>query len=86
MHCGACERRRTRSFSSRRRSGVNPTAHAHTLWPTVRASLDNLQDAFEPQGFDPRVDGRTFTLAMADATAAVFAPVLADECNGNNPR
>ena len=60
-------------------TGVNPTAHALTLWPTVRASLDNLQDAFEPQGFDPRVDGRTFTLAMADATAAVFAPVLVDE-------
>src|ERR1700752_3383393 len=58
--------------------GVNPTAHAHALWPTVRASLDNLQDAFEPQGFDPQVDERTFTLAMADATAAVFAPVLAD--------
>ena len=58
--------------------GVNPTAHAHALWPTVRASLDNLHDAFEPQGFDPRVDSRTFTLAMADATAAVFAPVLAE--------
>jgi DNA-binding transcriptional LysR family regulator len=60
-------------------SGVIPTAHAQTLWPTVRASLGNLQDAFEPQGFDPRVDARTFTLAMADATAAVFVPVLVEE-------
>ena len=60
-------------------SGVTPTAHAQTLWPTVRASLDNLQDAFEPQGFDPRVDARTFILAMADATAALFVPVLVDE-------
>lgn len=57
-------------------TGVTPTAHAETLWPIVRASLDNLQEAFEPQGFDPRVDARTFTLAMADATAALFVPVL----------
>ncbi len=57
-------------------SGVTPTAHAETLWPTVRASLDSLQDAFEPQGFDPRVDTHSFTLAMADATAALFVPVL----------
>ena len=57
-------------------SGVTPTAHAETLWPTVRASLDRLHDAFAPQGFDPRADARTFTLAMADATAALFVPVL----------
>jgi hypothetical protein len=48
------------------------------FWAHRQASLDSLQDAFEPQGFDPQVDERTFTLAMADATAAVFAPVLAD--------
>ena len=57
-------------------SGVTPTAHAETLWPTVRASLDQLHEAFVPQGFDPRTDARTFTLAMADATAALFVPVL----------
>lgn len=58
-------------------TGMTPTPHAQTLWPTVRASLDGLRDAFEPQGFDPAVDARTFTLAMADATAALFVPVLA---------
>ena len=58
-------------------TGVTPTAHAQTLWPTVRASLDGLREAFEPQGFDPRVDARSFTLAMADATAALFVPMLA---------
>jgi DNA-binding transcriptional LysR family regulator len=57
-------------------TGMTPTAHAETLWPIVRASLDSLQEAFEPQGFDPHVDARTFTLAMADATAALFVPVL----------
>jgi len=58
--------------------GVTPTAHAQALWPTVRASLDQLQEAFAPQGFDPRTDARSFTLAMADATAALFVPPLVD--------
>ena len=56
--------------------GVTPTAHAQALWPTVRASLARLHDAFAPQGFDPRTDARSFTLAMADATAALFVPLL----------
>lgn len=62
--------------------GMTPTAHAQTLWPTVRASLDGLRVAFEPQGFDPRTDARSFTLAMADATAALFVPVLVDALQG----
>ena len=57
-------------------TGMIPTEYAETLWPTVRASLDSLHDAFEPDDFDPRVDARSFTLAMADATAALFVPVL----------
>ena len=57
-------------------TGVTPTPHAETLWPTVRASLDSLHEALAPQGFDPRTDARSFTLAMADATAALFVPVL----------
>lgn len=57
-------------------AGVTPTAHAQALWPIVRASLDQLHDAFAPQGFDPRTDARLFTLAMADATAALIVPVL----------
>jgi DNA-binding transcriptional LysR family regulator len=59
-------------------NGMTPTARADTLWPIVRASLDSLHEAFEPQGFDARVDARHFTLAMADATAALFVPVLVD--------
>ncbi|HEX2011327.1 MAG TPA: LysR family transcriptional regulator [Roseateles sp.] len=59
-------------------SGVVPTAHAEALWPIVRAALANLQQAFEPQSFDPHeARGITFTIAMADATAALFVPALA---------
>lgn len=57
-------------------TGVTPTAHAQALWPAVRSALDGLRQALVPQDFDARVDERCFTLAMADATAALFLPVL----------
>ena len=57
-------------------TGVTPTPHAQTLWPQVRSSLEALRAAFEPRGFDPATAVRAFTLAMADATAALFAPLL----------
>ena len=56
-------------------NGVTPTAHAQALWPTVRTALERLQAVLAPQAFDPLTDARTFTLAMADATAALFVPV-----------
>lgn len=56
--------------------GVTPTPHAQALWPIVRESLRSLQDAFAPQGFDASSEERHFTLAMTDATAALFVPVL----------
>lgn len=57
-------------------TGVAPTAHAMALWPVVRESLNRLQQAFEPQGFDADSEDRQFIIAMADATAALFVPVL----------
>ena len=55
-------------------SGVVPTAHAAEMWPHVEAALGRLSQALDPQGFDPRTDARSFTLAMADATATVLMP------------
>lgn len=57
-------------------TGVTPTRQAEALWPSVRSALDGLREAFEPQTFDPRSDARSFTLAMADATAAVIVPPI----------
>jgi DNA-binding transcriptional LysR family regulator len=57
-------------------TGVTPTAHAITLWPAIRDALAGLRELFDPQGFDPALDARRFTLAMADATAAVILPRL----------
>lgn len=57
-------------------TGVAPTPHAAALWPAVRQALAGLRELFDPQAFDPRQDERIFTLAMADATAAVLVPPL----------
>ncbi len=57
-------------------TGVTPTRQAEALWPSVRAALGGLREAFEPREFDPATDSRSFTLAMADATAAVIVPAL----------
>jgi DNA-binding transcriptional LysR family regulator len=56
--------------------GVLPTRHASAIWPAVHASLQGMRDVFEPARFDPQRVERDFTLAMADAPAAVFMPVL----------
>ena len=44
----------------------------------VRSALASLRQALVPQEFDAQHDERHFTLAMADATAALFLPVLAE--------
>lgn len=59
-------------------TGVTPTPAALALWPAVRDALASLQQALAPQDFDAGRDERHFTLAMADATAALFVPALAD--------
>ena len=59
-------------------AGVAPTRHASELWPAVRSALRTMRAAIDPAPFDARCDEREFTLAMADATAAVFMPVVMD--------
>lgn len=63
-------------------TGVQPTPQATTLWPAVRQAMTALRDAFDPQAFDPARDERRFTLAMADATAAVLVPPLVGRLAG----
>jgi DNA-binding transcriptional LysR family regulator len=57
-------------------AGVTPTPQAEALWPAIRDALAGLRTLFDPQDFDPARDERRFTLAMADATAAVLLPRL----------
>jgi len=57
-------------------NGVKPTAFAEALWPLVRDSLGQLQQALEPAQFDPLAQARVFRLAMVDAVAALLMPAL----------
>jgi DNA-binding transcriptional LysR family regulator len=58
--------------------GVEPTAVALALWPTVRDALEQLRQSLAPGAFDPKVAKNAFVLAMADATAAKIVPCMVD--------
>jgi DNA-binding transcriptional LysR family regulator len=56
--------------------GVKPTPRAEELWPTVRNALANLEAAVAPTEFDISKVQSTFRMAMADATAVLWLPML----------
>lgn len=56
--------------------GVKPTPRAEILWPTIRRSLSELEEAVAPTSFDVSKAHATFRMAMADATAALWLPSL----------
>jgi DNA-binding transcriptional LysR family regulator len=59
--------------------GIEPTAKASALWPAVRDALAGLQAQISPDPFDPKTTPHSFTLAMADSTAAMLMPHLVRE-------
>ncbi len=65
--------------------GMEPTPRALALWPAVRESLRQLQQSLAPQDFEPAKAENTFTLAMADATAAELVPRLMDILEAEAP-
>lgn len=67
-------------------TGVTPTPQAEAIWPAVREALAGLRALFDPQAFDPVRDERRFTLAMADATAAVIVPLWVTEAERTHSR
>lgn len=56
--------------------GVEPTALALSIWPSVRDSLGRLREVLAPTSFDPASANVSYVLAMADATAALLIPPL----------
>ncbi|MFA7667446.1 MAG: LysR family transcriptional regulator [Burkholderiaceae bacterium] len=56
--------------------GVEPTPAARQWWPAVRDALDQLRNTFAPGEFDPTESRASFTIAMADATAALLIPSM----------
>jgi DNA-binding transcriptional LysR family regulator len=61
---------------SRSGYGVEPTARALALWPSVSDALRRLEATLTPGEFVATQASNTFTLAMADATAAEVMPGL----------
>ena len=61
---------------TRTATGMKPTPRAEQLWPRVRETLAGLREALAPDSFDPRHSPTSFSLAMADATAAMLSPPL----------
>ena len=56
--------------------GVEPTPRALALWPSVADALRQLESSFAPGDFTASAAKQTFTLAMADSTAASLMPGL----------
>jgi len=65
--------------------GVEPTARALQLWPTVRQALAQLEQALGPSRFEPSQAQSTFVVAMADATAAELMSGLASRLQSQAP-
>src|SRR3954469_353559 len=61
---------------SRSGYGVEPTPRALALWPAVSDALRQLEATLTPGDFVASQATNTFTVAMADATAAEVAPGL----------
>jgi DNA-binding transcriptional LysR family regulator len=58
--------------------GVEPTPRALALWPAVSDALRQLETTLAPGQFVAAEATNTFTLAMADATAAEVMPGLVE--------
>lgn len=65
--------------------GVRPTPRAEELWPTVRNALTELESALTPESFDLAKSQVTFRLAMADAPAALWLPMLVQDIQQEAP-
>jgi DNA-binding transcriptional LysR family regulator len=59
---------------SRSGYGVEPTPRALALWPSIAEALRQLENSIAPGEFIASEATNTFTLAMADATAAELMP------------
>jgi DNA-binding transcriptional LysR family regulator len=65
--------------------GVRPTPRAEELWPTVRNALAELESALTPESFDLSKTKTTFRMAMADAPAALWLPMLVQDIQREAP-
>ena len=65
--------------------GIEPTPRALALWPTISDALRQLEATIIPGEFVAADATTTFTLAMADATAAELMPGLVEIMESDAP-
>ena len=65
--------------------GVEPTPRALALWPSIADALRQLESSITPGDFVASEANTTFTLAMADATAAELMPGLVEIMESDAP-
>lgn len=70
---------------SRSGYGVEPTARALALWPSVADALRQLESSITPGQFIAAQASNSFTLALADATAAEVVPGLVEILESDAP-
>src|SRR6185369_6455441 len=70
---------------SRSGYGVEPTPRALALWPSIADALRQLESSITPGQFIASEATSTFTLAMADATAAALMPGLVEILESDAP-
>ena len=70
----------------RKGRGLEPTARALELWPSVRDALRGLQASLSPATFAPSQAEHVFVLTMADATAAELMPGLVRQISTEAPQ
>ncbi|HVE54574.1 MAG TPA: LysR family transcriptional regulator [Ramlibacter sp.] len=70
---------------SRSGYGVEPTPRALALWPAISDALRQLEASITPGDFVASESTTSFTLAMADATAAELMPGLVEIMEGDAP-
>lgn len=70
---------------SRSGYGIEPTPRALALWPSIADALRQLEASITPGAFVASEANNTFTLAMADATAAELMPGLVEIMEGDAP-
>jgi len=65
--------------------GVEPTPRALALWPSIADALRQLESSITPGQFVAAEATTTFTVALADATAATLMPGLVETMERDAP-
>lgn len=67
-------------------SGVKPTPKAIALWTPIRQGLADIRQVIQPITFEPATSQQTFTIALNDYMASLFAVPLIQRLSQEAPQ